>query len=38
MESYSNQYIIALGAGILLLGAFFVFIGEYRKLIELRPE
>jgi hypothetical protein len=35
MESYSTQSIIVLGAGILVVGAFLVFIGEYKKLGEL---
>lgn len=36
MESYSTQSIIVLGTGILVIGAMFVFIGEYMKLGELR--
>ena len=35
MESYSTQSIIVLGTAILVVGAFFVFIGEYRKLGEI---
>lgn len=35
MESYSTQSIIVLGTAILVIGAFFVFIGEYRKLGEI---
>jgi hypothetical protein len=35
MESYYTQSIIVLGTAILVIGAFFVFIGEYRKLGEI---
>ncbi|KIY23081.1 hypothetical protein [Mesobacillus subterraneus] len=35
VESYSTQSIIVLGAAILVIGAFLVFIGEYRKLGEI---
>jgi hypothetical protein len=35
MESYSSQSIIAPGTGLLVIGALLVFIGEFRKLIEL---
>jgi hypothetical protein len=38
MESYFTQSIIALGAGVLVIGAFLVFVGEYRKLGELPIE
>jgi hypothetical protein len=38
MESYSTQSIIVLGAGILVIGAFLVFVGEYRKLGEIATE
>ncbi|MBT2692712.1 hypothetical protein [Bacillus sp. ISL-55] len=38
MESYSTQSIIVLGAGVLVIGAFLVFIGEYRKLGEIANE
>lgn len=36
MESYVSQSIIALGAGLLVLGAILVFIGEYLKLTEIK--
>ncbi len=36
MESYFSQSIIALGAGLLVLGAILVFIGEYLKLKEIK--
>jgi hypothetical protein len=36
MESYFSQSIIALGAGLLVLGAILVFIGEYLKLTEIK--
>lgn len=36
MESYSTQSIIVLGTGILVIGALVVFIGEYRKLAEIK--
>lgn len=35
MESYSTQSIIVLGTAILVVGAFLVFIGEFRKLGEI---
>lgn len=35
MESYSAQSIIVIGTGLLVIGALVVFIGEYKKLIEL---
>lgn len=35
VESYSTQSIIVLGAAILVIGAFLVFIGEYKKLGEI---
>lgn len=38
MESYLTQSIIVLGAGVLVIGAFLVFVGEYRKLGELSAE
>jgi hypothetical protein len=38
MESYSTQSIIVLGTGVLVIGAFLVFIGEYRKLGEIANE
>ncbi|WP_304978783.1 hypothetical protein [Alkalihalobacillus sp. AL-G] len=38
MESVTTQSLIAIGAGILVIGAVLVFIGEFSKLIELRPE
>jgi hypothetical protein len=38
MESYTSQSIIVLGTAILVIGAFFVFIGEYRKLGEIAAE
>ncbi len=38
MESLASQSLVALGAGILVIGAVLVFIGEYSKLIELRSK
>ncbi len=38
MESVASQSLIALGAGIIVIGALLVFIGEYSKLIELRSK
>ncbi len=34
MEDYFSQSIIVLGAGLLVLGAILVFIGEYLKLTD----
>lgn len=38
MESYSTQSIIVLGTAILVIGALFVFIGEFRKLGEIAAD
>ncbi len=38
MESYSTQSIIVFGTAILVIGAFFVFLGEFRKLGEIAAD